>query len=240
MVHIYTPGDRLIVPDGKKTGCLPRKSRYGDVCRLLSDAIKVFPRDRWKEFIGKVSLWPHSYVTLDQDGAGSCATESTAGGVMTMRSCANQPRELLNPWSIYRVTSGGVDNGSSIDENLQFARDIGILPEAYWPRSKGWKATPPSAWKTVAAKYKIDEFFDIGTVAEVGTALVEGFVVIFGWEGHSCYLIELVSETTARFKNSWGAWGDKGTGLIDLSAINFGYGAFAIRSVVDSNQGPVP
>lgn len=232
--------DRLIIPDGCRTGCLPRSSKFGDVCKLAADGIELIPRDQWKDLIGTVSLRPCVRQILDQDGAGSCATESTTQSEMIGREVAGLPFVLLNPWSIYRVTSGGRDNGSSIDENLVFARDTGILPEAYWPRSKGFRATPPDGWEKVAARYRIDEFFDIGSIDEVGSALLRGFAVVFGWSGHSCIMTRLLSTITAEYANSWGDWGDQGFGKINLNSINFGYGAFATRSVVIPSDEDVP
>ena len=179
---------------------------------------------------------------FDQGSNGSCATESTTQSEQIVRAVAGQPFVLLNPLSIYRVTSGGRDRGSSIDENLMFARETGILPESYWPRSKGFRATPPDGWQDVAAKYRIDEFFDIGSIDEVGTALLRGLPVVFGWQGHSCVLVELLSDTEAVYANSWSKeWGDSGFGTIALSKINFSYGAFATRTaVVPSDESTVP
>ena len=232
--HVETP---LIVPDGKVKGCLPRASKYGDICPTFASAIKVIPRDKWAGLIGKVNLRPQVNVVLDQDGVGSCSTEATAGAAMIVREAAGQPFELLNPWSIYRVTSGGRDGGSNIDSNLEFARDTGILPETYWPRSRGLRDTPPSGWEQVAAKYKIKEFFDISTEEEIGTALLKGFPVVFGWSGHSCVLTSLLSPTMAAYLNSWHeSWGDQGFGKIALRSINWGYGAWALR-VMDSHDG---
>ena len=222
--------DQLIIPPGFKTGCLPRQSQFGGLCAPMADNIEIIPRSRWPEFIGHISLRPQVKVILYQNGVGSCATESATGAAMIVRAAAGLPHVLLNPWSIYRVTSGGRDSGSSIDTNLAFARDTGILPESYWPRSKGWRAAPPDGWKDVAAQYRIREFFDIRNTDEVGTALLKGFPVVFGWQGHSCVLTTLLSPTTALYLNSWDAsWGDGGFGQIKLSSINFGYGAFAVR-----------
>lgn len=224
--------DTLILPPGKAFGCLPRKSKFGECCKPMADEIEVIPRDQWPALIANgVSLRPHVKTVLDQDGVGSCATESTTQSVMIGRSVAGVPHVLLNPWSIYRVTSGGSDRGSNIDANLEFARDNGILPESYWPRSKGWRATPPAGWKAVAAQYRIKEFYDIATVEEAGTALLLGFPVVFGWNGHSCCLTTLLSPTVAEYINSWGEWGDEGFGKVNLASINFGYGLFAVRAV---------
>lgn len=177
----------------------------------------------------------HSYVA-EGIGVHNCATESTTQGGMICREFGNQPFELLNPLFIYHHTSGGSDRGSNIDSNLVFARDKGIAPESVWPRSKGFRAKPTAAAYEAALKYRIDEFFDITSIEEVGTALLSGMAVVFGWSGHSCIMTSLKSETTAEYANSWGNWGDKGFGTIRLASINFGYGAFAIRSVTDSGE----
>lgn len=235
----------LIIPPGKKTGCLPRVTRFGDCCAPMADSIEVIPRDQWAEIIAAnpdLNARNHVKKIKDQDGIGACATFSTAQGTEMIRSMSGVEWVELNPFSIYRVTSHGRDQGSSIDENLEFARDIGILPESYWPQSKGWRATPPDGWEQVAASFRIHEFYDIGTVDEVGTALLNALPVVFGWRGHSCVLVGLKSPTEAEYANSWKeTWGDKGFGTINLNEINFRYGAFAVRSVSISNDDdPLP
>jgi hypothetical protein len=140
---------------------------------------------------------------------------------------------LLNPWSLYRLVNGGADRGSNIDDNLVKARDVGILPESYWPRSKGWRANPPNGWKEIAKKHRIDEFFDITTVDEFGTALLKGFCVVWGWRGHAVYAVDVIDENSFRYANSWHEdWGDKGFGTEQFRNINWAYGAWAIRSTI--------
>lgn len=222
----------LIIPDGKKTGCLPRVSKVGGVCPLLSDRVKTIPVGEWPGLIGEVELRSRVTKIKDQDGVGSCATESTSQGVEIVRAWSGKPYVELNPWFIYQTTSGGSDRGSSIDENLEFVRANGIAPESIWPRSKGWRTRPSEEAKAAALEYRIDEFFDITTTEEIGTALLLGFPVVFGWQGHSCVLTQLLSTTEAEYANSWApTWGDQGFGRIRLSSINFQYGAFAIRTV---------
>jgi len=230
----------LILPPGRVLGCNPRKSRFGDCCKPLADEMEVISRDQWASLLGNVGLRNKVKQIIDQGNYGSCATCSTSQAVMIAREVSGQPFVFLNPLSIYRVTSGGRDNGSSIDENLEFARDTGILPESYWPYSKGFKASPPIGWEDVAAGYRIDEFFDIANEEQVGTALLMAMPVVFGWQGHSCVLTRLLSTTTAEYANSWGDWGDNGFGTIKLSAINFDYGAFCVRTTVSDGGTVVP
>lgn len=222
----------LVVPDGKKTGCLLRNTRPGDLCSLFGEKINVIPAAEWPELIGSVELRSCVTKIKDQDGVGSCATESTTQAVEIVRRFEGQEFVELNPWSIYWYTSGGRDSGSSIDENLAYVREKGIAPESAWPRSKGWKSRPSAEAMEAALQYRIDEFYDVTSIAEAGTALLLGFPVVFGWSGHSCVLTQLLNTTTAEYANSWApTWGDNGFGQVRLSSINFGYGMFALRTV---------
>lgn len=234
------PETELIIPPDHATGCNPRRSIYGDVCKLLADdRIDVIPQDQWESLIATQHAHEYVAVILDQGSVGSCATESTTGTVMLDRKARGLEHVLLNPWFIYNSTSGGSDSGSSIDENLVFARERGIAPESVWPRSKGWQATPSAEAYTAALDYQIKEFYDLGSIQEVGSALLQGFPVVFGWQGHSCYLVRLLNATTAEYVNSWGAtWNGNGRGQIKLSSINFGYGAWALRCGELTGQSP--
>ena len=224
----------LQVPEGMATGCLPRDSRYGELCAKLEDSIDIVPRDKWTDIIGDVDLRPYVLQIFSQGSVGSCATESTSQAATICREVMGVPSVLLNPWSLYAFTSGGRDRGSNIDRNLERARDIGILPESVWPRrgdnKHAWNQKPPTNLFDDHA-IKIGEFFDMATIDEVGSALLKGFPVVYGWSGHSCVLTSLRDRNTAVYANSWGSsWGDNGFGTIALNKINFGYGAFAVRT----------
>ncbi len=234
--------DVLVIPHGKKTGCLPRESKVGELCPLLRGNVPIIPRGEWPELIKKLDeaeggLRHMVRTGLDQNGVGSCAAESTTQALQILREYEGQRHVVLSPWFLYHHTSGGVDNGSTIDGNLRFARDRGIAPMDIWPRSRGWRARPSQQAYDAAKNFRIDEFFDCTNVVEIGSALLKGMSVTFGWSGHSCVLTDLISTTHARYRNSWGDnWGDNGFGVIRLADIWFGYGAFAIRSAIDANE----
>jgi hypothetical protein len=191
----------------------------------------------WSELIGEVNLRPFVTEIFDQNGVGSCATESTSQAIQIIRAFQGQDYVQLAPWSLYAFTSGGRDRGSVIGHNLQRARDVGILPMRLWPRSKGWSSKPDEATLAEAAKYRIHEYYDCGSIDEIGSALLKGWPVVFGWKGHSVVFTELVDTNRARYANSWGSdWDDNGFGLLDLSEVNFSYGAFAVCTTIDAGE----
>ena len=224
-------GQTFIIPAGKAAGCLPRTSKPGGVCPLAAEHIPLIPRSEWDSLAKGISLRPYVREILDQDGVGSCATESTTQGVMVARAAAGLPHVSLNPWSIYWYTSGGRDGGSSIDENLAYVPEHGICPTELHPRSKGWRAKPSDAAMDAAMAYRIEEFYDITTVDEMVSALLTGFPVVYGAAGHSVLKVAHLDASKGLDVNSWStAWGDKGCGVwATYSRINWAYGAFAIR-----------
>jgi hypothetical protein len=223
----------LIVPPGKATGCLPRRDRCGDRMPLFGEKIKVIPQGEWNGLIGTIDLSSTVVQGIDQGQVGSCACASTTQGLMMVRYLEGQPHELLNHEYIYHYTSGGRDQGSVIGDNIVFARDKGVAPISVWPRTHSWEAAPSAEAVEAAKEFKLIESYDITTVDEIGTALLEGMPVVFGWSGHSVVFTELLSATRARYRNSWGDdWEDAGFGTLNLSSVNFSYGCHALRTAL--------
>jgi hypothetical protein len=234
---------RLYVPRGKATGCNPRHHPFATRCPAFAEKFHAIPVGDWPELLKvRRSLRPSVSVILDQGKVGSCAFESTTQALHISRATKGLPFILLNPWSGYCFTGGTRNGGSSIDDNLEHARDVGILPESVWPRSKGFSRRPPkSLLDEHASQFQIEEFWDINTVEEIGTALLLGFPVVFGWSGHSCVFTDLLDVDTAEYCNSWSAdWGDNGFGKLTLRSVNFKYGCFALRTVTEANTDPTP
>jgi hypothetical protein len=207
---------------------------------MAADHVKLVPRADWDALAKQIGsgegMEPFVKFCLDQDSAGSCATESSTGAVMVCRAFAGLPHVLLNPWFVYHTTSGGRDSGSSIDENLSFIREYGIAPESVWPRSKGWRATPSEEAKAAALAYRIEEFYEVASVDEMVSCLLQGYAVVYGSNGHSVLKIKHLDESKGEDLNSWGtSWERNGFGVwATYRAINWQYGAWAARVTRES------
>ena len=217
-------------PGSFKPGCLPRRSRPGELCPMAADRVPLVPEDEWDRWGQEVNLRPFVRTVLDQDGVGSCAAEATTQAVMIARAIAGLPHVVLNPWTLYCYTSGGVDRGSSIDENLRVAMERGIAPMNLWPRSKGWRAKPTGAAAEAALLYRPAEFWDVADVSEHVSCLLKANPVVWGANGHAVCAVHYDSRGPL-IVNSWGEeWEDDGFGVwTPYTKINWSYGAFAVR-----------
>lgn len=224
--------DTMIVPPGRVKGLLPRESRVGEYAPLLSTRITPLTDRELQELTGEVSLKPFVHTILDQGRAGSCAAEATTQAVMIGRAVAGQEHVVLNPYGLYAYSSGGRDVGSALDANLRFARDTGIPPMDVWPRNLGPLRKPTGEAAEAAKQFRIDEFYEIGSLREMQTALCLGFPVVYGANGHAVCKVEHTTRDYGLDVNSWGDdWGQGGFGVwASYARIHWGYGCFAVRT----------
>jgi len=210
-------------------GCLPRKTRPGE--RPMAEGrIKLVPESEWDALAKQISLRPHRRTLLDQNGFGSCASESSTQALMLDRVLQGLPHVPLNPLFVYGRVNGGRDGGSSIDDNIDFLVKHGCAPESVWPRSKGWRAEPSKEAWAAAAEFRILEYWDISTVAEFVSALLCGMPVVHGAKGHAICAVEHKGPYPL-ILNSWGQWEDDGYGRwCGYNEVNWGYGAWAARA----------
>jgi len=232
----------MIPPPGRKTGLLYRTDQPGDGSPFLRSApgFRTIPKAEWKQWIeGGMNLSSQVWSVFDQNGAGSCAAESCNGGFKVIREIAGLKRVEFNPYAMYYTTSGGVDSGSTLQANLAHLRDRGAIPEAIWPRSKGWRAKPSNEAYEAAKLYRIDEFYEVTTWDEFASALLQNWVIYWGYSGHAIVGVDLLNEDQFLYLNSWGRWGQKspynkvvdyGFGVANRSQIMWGYGIYAFRT----------
>lgn len=194
-----------------RPGLLERKSDFGDLLGvpILRNMIPVLPEKDWGDALTATfapNYRPYVWNVYDQDGIGSCASESCDGMIMNFREATGRPRVLFNPWPAYADVSGRVDRGSSLDENIEYRRSKGSFPDALWPRAQhGWSSRPPESVYQEALKYRIDEAWDIDNTSRVqyqrefvsALASVDCSGVYFGIPGHAIYAVRATHSSKA-------------------------------------------
>jgi len=202
------------------------------------EAFPTIPRNRWDKLIADrdaVDLALYSGYRMDQDAVGSCAAESANNGVEVCEIWAGQKPTKFNPWFGYHTTSGGVDRGSSLQDNLRFIQEYGCCPEKVWPRSKGWRTKPSAEAYEAAKAHRLLEFWEVTNWDEFASALLYGMPVYFGYPGHAILAVKLLAKDRLLYENSWGAdWGDNGFGSLSCNRIAWEYGAYAFRLATDA------
>lgn len=218
---------------------VPQASEMGLVSDVVAGDFETINKSRWPEFINgpdAVDLSPLVEFKLDQDGIGSCASESITQAVMISEyfSTGRIP-EKLNPWFVYQYVSGGRDQGSSLPANVSFVKQYGIARESVWSRSKSWRTRPSTVAYEDAKNHKIIEISRIRNWIEFASALLYGWPVYFGYTGHAILAVKLLDSVRFRYINSWSeSWGDKGFGTLHKDRIYWDYGVYAIRVVTYS------
>lgn len=241
--YTYYPETPRVPPVGWKPGVSPRTDQPGDSCPFLRAApgFRVVPESEWPQWIESgINLSAFVVTVFNQGSVGSCASESCCGALKVVREMCGLPRIEFNPYGVYGRVNGGSDSGSSLTDNLAFVRDKGAFPESAWPRSKGWQPTPSSEAYAEAKKYRIDEYYEIANWAEFASAMLQGWVVYWGYSGHAIVGVDLLNDQQFLYLNSWGKWGQAskynpigyGFGVANRSSIMWSYGAFAFRSSI--------
>jgi len=231
-------------PAGKRKGLLefnpPELRGLGDVHNVyraprFADVLEVIPETQWPEKIAEpdaARLRPFIWDILDQDGVGSCASESCTGTVMCRRSVRGAPQIKLSPWFVYGRVNGGYDGGSTLSANLEFLMSKGVASQDVWPRSKGWRTSPSEEAYENALRHRILKVVRITDKASFGSALLYGLPVYFGYDSHAIYGCDPIDRTRFRYANSWDeSWGDGGFGTLSYSSIVWSFASWAILSV---------
>jgi hypothetical protein len=224
------PADVLI-----ESGKLPKV----EAMSFAEAGLKVIPEREWSDVIEDPNRTPpgdYFDFEVDQNGNGSCGGEGAAGSGTTRSIADGQERILLNGYFNYHFSSGGVDRGSSLSENIAVMQEHGCCSVSVRPRSKGWRAKPTDAEYEDAAKHKLmpDGVVRVTNKLEMGTMGLKGFPVYFGYPGHAIFQYDVLSTSRLGYQNSWGRdWADRGRGSLAFDRVEWGYGAYAFISMGD-------
>jgi hypothetical protein len=231
---------------GMSRGANPRTMKFG--APKFAEAIEIIPESQWEsviEQLGSNTLDRLTDHTHDQNGDVSCTSNATCFAHETLQSLQHGKDRIviLSPMSLYNRV-GSRNSGSAVDDNLDEMVRRGILPLdndankarfTHTMRHNGYGSCP-SGWESTAALFRGAEWFEIENSASFITALLKGFPVVYGRQGHAICAIRAVirdGRVYAKYKNSWGEWGDKGYGYDSLSMVRQGADwAFALRAIV--------
>jgi len=242
-----------------------RPDNMEELCASMAayeDSQPMIDRSQWQsvaDYIAKSmgGLVFLIYMILNQGREGSCVGNAVTQGVMM--KLAEQFGKLaataLSAISIYKRIGRSPSSGAMVSDALDEVRSRGILPldtpanrakfGAHVMPATGFHTPFPSGWEETAKQFKIDEYFVVRTYEGLISALLSGYPVIVGRDGHSityCGVVFVNGKIYVVYVNSWGKWGmaagEMATGFgmdSERTIRQSARWAFAIRSVVVPN-----
>lgn len=185
---------------------------------------------------------------LNQLREGSCVGNAITQAIMVIlaKQFGKAWVTALSAISIYKQIGRSASSGAMVSDAMDAVRDVGILPldtpenrekygNAVMPAT-GFSTRFPDNWKETAKKFKGFEFLVIRNVLQLLTAILKGYPVVVGRQGHSiCYLRVMFrnGKLVVKYANSWGDWGDEGFGYDTEQQFKMSASwAFAVRAVV--------
>lgn len=224
---------------------------------VFEDSIPMIPESQWKTEIDKIDQQGgiERLITriYNQKQEGSCVSNAT-GQAHEIIQAAQHGKDKVVPLSaisLYKRCGRSPGSGSTVSGNLEELATRGILPlDTPENRAKykhvmpntGFSLPYPDGWQETAAQFRGIEWFDVRSVAGMITALILGYPVVVGRQGHSiCYVRPQYrnGQLGVIYVNSWDdTWG------FSLAGFSGGFGfdtpsqirqsaswAFALRSV---------
>lgn len=140
-----------------------------DIRRMILDPHRASRRNK---------LFGPSWIQ-NQFSKGSCNGYASAGSLAKARRLRGIRDNLLLSGSwLYSLMNGGRDNGSMLEDGLQFVQSHGICPASLVPWDMIYQHQMPANAKTEAAKHKGLVCFAVKTKQGFRSALAAGFPVI--------------------------------------------------------------
>ena len=247
----------------RRLGNIPEQPKFGSICGIFEEHFKelVVPRSDWDSLANELqpNYSRRKAYQYDQDGEGTCTSNATSGAFAYVwaKQFGRENVILPSPPTIYMYCSNGPNQGSTTSCNLKRIRDYGCLPIGI-ERNKdvmrklgldpshvcdavGWnkpRKLPPGAMDDTAKNFRLDEFYEIGSLDGFFGALFHGFSIMYGRAGHAIHGVDPVKRNNTwycKYDNSWGNWGESGFGFDSESylrrtgAYRF---AYAFKSII--------
>ena len=199
---------------------------------------EILQPDQWAKWLADQeeppSVKPFCPFVFNQAQNLSCASESVNAALCQVEVFSGQEPTFFNPLGTYHYVNGGRDSGSTLEDNIASLQTRGAFPEAVWPRSKGWRATPSAEALAEAKKHRLLELVSVKSKAEMGSRLIQRKGVYFWYDSHAVYATTLLSLSMFEYLNSWDkSWGNAGYGTMAFSSVSYN-GFYSFGSTTDA------
>lgn len=240
------------LPRGPPAGALPEVAATGDE-PVFEDAIPLIPSDQWPTAIAAIDEAGGSLDLLvtrifNQGQEGSCVSNATCQGHQIIQCISRGKSGVIDlaAISLYKRTGSGPNSGSMVSANMREIIARGVLPLdtplnrerfSHVMPNTGWRVPMPAGWEQTAKLFRGHEVFDVRSFDGFITALLRGYPVVYGRDGHSICAVRPTYRSGrlyVKYANSWGNWGEAGFGYDSEAKIRSGANwAFALRTVVE-------
>jgi len=254
---------------GNVCGMLPPPDYMLAYSPLYEASQNIYPESQWPRLIAAIDDsggWLETYIReiLNQGREPSCVYAATAQAkqIIDAKQFGVDKVRLLSWISGYRH-NGSRTSGSSVPGAALWMESVGLQPRNDDPLVKadiaagyyqhahpatGYSVQQASGWKETARFFRTHEWFKVTTVAAFMSALIDGWVILGGRDGHCiCHVRPMLDSgrIISMYANSWSStWGATQTIANGVRTKGFGYdsksklqtmvsrGAWAIRSVI--------
>ena len=226
--HDMTP------PEGVATGLIEQDAESfasGVLCMDIEATGNLIPRSQWDDwaFRREPVLRASVRTILNQGREGSCVGNACVGAAMVCSALqyGSNWREL-SAMSLYERIGRSPQSGAYIPDGVTELLDRGALPLDTAANEDEFKLVYPATgfnprrlrkldWEPTAKLFRVTGALRINTVEGWFTALVKGWPVVYGRQGHCIYSV-LPKKSRGKwyfgYANSWGQWGDELNGTV--------------------------
>jgi C1A family cysteine protease len=173
MMSVVIDGKERFLGNNSPIGEEPKKFRavFGD-----SPNQQLYTRDQWKV----TSYSKHIPEVLDQDGIGACNAFCTVQNMHVNRSQMGLPFVRLSPGYLYGCINGQRDEGSNLEDALNWMKDNGTVPQTMVDMLTWRKGQWPSGCAEKAKENRILEAFWCPTFDHCASAVMCGYTLNLG------------------------------------------------------------
>lgn len=186
------------------------------------EAIPLIPRDEWYDRIREIEENRTGAENLlvriyDQGNEGTCTSNAICQACEYLQALQFGRERVvrLSPISLYKRVARSARSGSAVSDNLEELAARGVLPlagqgYAHEMPHTGFSTPMPPGWQNTARQFRGLEWWVVHSAEELISALLLGFCVVGGRQGHAiCYVRPVIhgNDIVVAYANSWGRWG---------------------------------